>query len=78
MAVYGASRLDTQGIAVSALGLGLLARGATNIGMKRMVGLAGNSEENDQEEAKTSAPLQQATDTGKAEPEKHQTARQRL
>ena len=76
LAAYGASRLDAPGIAISGLGLGLIARGATNIEVKRMVGLGGSREDGSLEEAKRNAPLERVTDTATGEPEKHRTAQQ--
>ncbi|HXG91777.1 MAG TPA: SRPBCC family protein [Blastocatellia bacterium] len=41
LAAYGAMRMDVPGLVLSAVGLGLLTRGATNVEMKRLVGLGG-------------------------------------
>jgi hypothetical protein len=71
LSVYGATRQDVPGLAMSALGLGIIARAATNTDVKQLVGIGRHNEADNQEGANAQAPPANA-------PEKHETARQGL
>lgn len=76
MATYGALKQDVPGIIISMLGLGLLARAATNVEMKRIVGLGGNKETT--ENTNAASATEQGSSTGRDEHQKYDTARHRL
>ena len=60
LTVYGLSRRDPLSVGVGALGIGLLARGVTNLEMKRLVGLgAGRRAVEIQKTINVAAPVEQ-------------------
>jgi uncharacterized membrane protein/osmotically-inducible protein OsmY len=60
LAVYGLSRRDPVGLGIGAIGIGLLARGVTNLEVKRLVGIgAGRRAVEIQKTINVAAPIEQ-------------------